>query len=368
MQKQLDRSGFEVDGRVALVLLAALAACARTGPPQVGPEPIPAQDGALGVAYDAGSHELVFEMAPVDLPAHAPDMAMTQPPTREGVVPVNGWAHGYHIELLDKYGREVPHDLVHHVNIIVPGRRELFSPIMQRLGAAGHETGPVDAPRFVGYPLSRGDRVMLMAMLYNPTDQSYEGVRVRVRMPHGDRSGMLQPLRVYPFYLDVMPPAGVHEFDLPPGHFVKSWEGKPAVAGRILGMGGHVHRYATSLQLFDQTASRMLYEAKPILDDAGDVEGMPQNMFLWKLGIPLHTDHTYRLTVIYENPTGDTLRGGGMGALGGIMLASRGAEWPAIDPKNPMYLKDVETVSNAHPHEMMMDMGSMDMGGGRHKH
>jgi hypothetical protein len=44
---------------------------------------------------------------------------------------------------------------------------------------------------------------------------------------------------------------------------------------------------------------------------------------------------------VYDNPTGETIAGGGMGALGGMMLADRGQEWPAIDPRHEEYQKDV---------------------------
>jgi hypothetical protein len=339
-------------GRAAVLgLLLASVACGG-GPRQIGNQALEAKEGELGVAYDAGSRELVLELAPVDLPANSDHHGVQQPEPREAAVGVDGWVHGYTIELLDRNGQPVPQAVVHHVNIIVPGRRELFSQIMQRLGAAGHETGPVKAPRLAGYPLLHTDRVLLTAMLHNPTNTSYEGVRIRVRFPHTRQHAFVRPIRVFPFYLDVMPPAGIHEFDLPAGHSEKSWEGKPAVSGRILGLGGHVHRYATVLRLEDVTQNRVIYEAKPILNEAGDVTGMPQEMKFWKGGIAINREHTYRLTVVYENPTGQMIPGGGMGALGGILLAKRGSVWPTIDPRDPEYQKDVQVTLRLDQHEM----------------
>lgn len=326
----------------SFVMMALLAvACGQQAMPQVGPMPLAAKEGELGVAFDEGTRELVLELAPVDLPAGADHHGVSQPEPREAAVGVDGWVHGYTVELLDAKGQPVPQTLLHHVNIIVPGRRELFSQIMQRLGAAGHETEPVRTPRLLGYPLSRQDRILLTAMLHNPTGESYEGVRVRIRFPHVARSTWLRPLRVYPFYLDVMPPAGIHEYDLQPGHSEQSWEGKPAVSGRILGVGGHLHKYATALRLEDVTEGRVLYEAVPEVDEAGNVIGMPQDLFIWKLGLKINKDHTYRLTAVYDNPTGNVIPGGGMGALGGIMIADGDAEWPAIDPRHPEYQKDL---------------------------
>jgi hypothetical protein len=328
-------------GQVAafFFLAVGLAACADAAP-EVGPEPIEAADDALGVAYDDGTGELVFELKPVDLPAGAGHHGVEQPAPLEGIVPRAGWVNGYVVELIDEDGNAVPQDLLHHVNIIIPGRRELFSQIMQRLGAAGHETAPVRMPRLVGYPLSSGDRILLSAMLHNPTKQSWKGVRVRVRLPHIANNTFIRPVRIYPFYLDVMPPAGTHDFDLPPGEFEMAWEGQPAVSGRILAMGGHVHRYARYLRLENVTTGDVVYETKPILDDNGDIVGMPQDFFFWRFGIPISSENTYRVVVKYDNPTGASIPGGGMGAMGGIMVAS-GDEWPAIDPRDPEFQKDV---------------------------
>jgi hypothetical protein len=347
-----------------LLLTGTVIGCA-PGEPQIGGEPLPAEDGSLGVAYDSGSSELVFELGPVDLPAHSDHHHVQQPAVLEGSVPIDGWVHGYHVELVDHDGNPVPKDVLHHVNIIVPGRRELFSQIMQRLGAAGTETADVGVPGIVGYPLNRGDQVLLSAMMHNPTGTSYEGVRVRVRMPHVKRERLVRPIRVFPFYLDVMPPAGIHEYDLPPGHSEKSWEGRPAVSGRILGAGGHLHKYATSLKLEDLTADKVLYETQPILDATGAVTGMAQDLFIWRFGIPIDTEHTYRLTATYENPEPDTIPGGGMGALGGIMIPAAGQEWPTIDPKSAEYMKDRAVtlrMEGGHEGMDMSGMKGMDMG------
>lgn len=335
------RSEVRRAGVLALLIPVWFAGCQRAGPPAIGGEPIEVEEGVLGVAMDEGSRELVLELRPVDLPANAGHRSVEQPAPLEGSIEVDGWVNGYRVELVDAAGQPVPQAVLHHVNIIVPGRRELFSQIMQRLGAAGQETEPVQLPRLLGYPLSRGDRILLSAMLHNPTGTDYEGVRVRVRLPHIARNTLVRPIRVYPFYLDVMPPAGTHDFDLPPGHSEKTWEGRPAVSGRILRMSGHVHKYATSLRLENVTERRVIYEARPILDEAGNVVGMPQDGMLLRLGLPIHSEHTYRIVVEYENPTAETIPDGGMGTLGGVLILNGDDEWPAIDPKDPEYMKDV---------------------------
>lgn len=329
---------------LGLLLLVGAAGCGG-GPDTLaaGSPPEPNGDG-LGVTVDLDRRELVLEMAPVDLPAGAAHHGhgMGRPPTQYGTVPVDAWMHGYRVELVDAQGRAVPQELLHHVNIIAPDRRELFSPIMQRIGAAGHETAPVELPRLLGYPLERGDRVMLSGMMHNPTSESYYGVRARVRLPLSSRNRRLPVIRVYPFYLDVMPPASLHNFDLPPGRSERSWEGGPAMSGRILGMGGHVHRHALELRLEDVTEGKVIWRTEPVHDEDGDVTGMPQDLMVWRLGLPVHADHVYRLVVVYDNPTGETIPGGGMGALGGVFVPAGGVAWPAVDTMDPDYRLDVQ--------------------------
>src|SRR5690606_38333091 len=96
----------------------------------------------------------------------------------------------------------------------------------------------------------------------------------------------------------------IHAYDLPPGKSQKSWEGRPAISGRLLGVGGHLHDYGVLLRLEDVTAGKVIWEAEPILDESGSVVGMPMKKFFWRLGVPIRADHVYRLTAFYDNPTG----------------------------------------------------------------
>lgn len=298
-----------------------------------------------------GPRELILELGPFDLPANASHDRMPQPPPRAVALPVSGWLQGYRVEIVDARDNRLPQRTLHHVNVIAPGRRELFSAIMQRVAAAGAETAPVRLPRLVGYPVNRGDTLIVTAMLHNPSGTAYTGVRLRVRFAFTPTTARLPRVAIHPFYIDVMPPAGLHFFDLPPGRSVRYWEGRPAVSGRILGMSGHLHTFGVVLRLEDVTARQVIWEARPITDGRGNVVGMPSKRFLATLGFPLDPDHVYRLTAVYDNPTGRTIIAGGMGALGGIMLPSRRAAWPPARRPDPEYQRDVRVtwrVDEAH--------------------
>jgi len=309
-----------------------------------------------GVAADG--HELVLSLGPLDLPAGATHHQVLQPAAQEIAIPQDGWLRGFSLELVDHAGRRVPQAVLHHLNLMMPDRRELFSPIMLRIGAAGEETGPVELPWLMGFKVARGEKVLVTSMFSNEASrQAYQGVTLRVHMPFTNAGTWLPPLSVYPFYIDVMPPAGIHAYDLPPGKSQKSWDAHPATAARLLGLGGHLHRYGTLLRFEDATAGKVLWEARPHLDAHGEVVGMPTGTFWWRGGLKVQPGHVYRVTAFYDNPTGRTIPEGAMGALGGILVPGRGATWPAVNPTDPEYRKDVQVTRAG----MQMDMPGMDM-------
>ena len=295
--------------------------------------------------------DIVLDLGPMSLPADAD--GMVQPPPLSVALPSEGWIRGLEIEIVDAAGHAVPHDVIHHINLIVPNKRELFSPIMLRIGAAGQETGPLVLPRLLGYRVHRGDTVLVSTMLHNPTATSYEGVRLRLHLPFVSSDATIGALSIVPFYLDVMPPAGTHSYDLPAGHSEKYWEGKPAVAARVLAVGGHLHKYGVALRLEDRTARKVIWEAKPQTDSTGEVTGMPTAKFLWRLGVKIYPDHVYRLTAVYDNPTGGPIPDGGMGALGGVVIPARSAQWPKIVMDDPEYQKDYRVTYRVDPQPPM---------------
>ena len=318
----------------------------------------------LQVTTDSVHREIIVELSPLNLPAYTAHHDAMQAVARAMVIPVTGWIEGYRGEMRDSAGRLLSSQLIHHLNLIVPERRELFSTIMQRMGAAGAETPPVELPRLaghpvIGYPVTRGDTLVISTMVHNPTSQGYAGARVRVRLAYAPDNTWPKPIAIYPFYLDVMPPAGAHSYDLPAGHSEKSWEGRPAVAGRILAVGGHMHKYGVALRFEDVTARRVLWQSAPETDAAGEIVGMPTKTYWWRLGIPVEPDHTYRLTAVYDNPTGAVIRNGAMGAFGGVIHPNHMDAWPVVDRSSAEYQRDVQVTYDTDMSDMDMDMDDM---------
>lgn len=281
----------------------------------------------------------VFVVGPLELPDGMPHLRL---PIQMAEIPVDGWLQGFEVEMVDADGAAIPMETLHHVNLIDPGKREIFSPIARRVMAAGRETSRKKLPSLLGYPIQAGDQMIVSAMFANGTGADYPEAYLRVRLFYSlEQDGFMQPRDVYPFYLDVMGPVGLKDFPVPPGKTVKYWEGSPAIAGRILGVGGHLHNYATALRLEDVTSGKTLWEAKPEYAGDGTLVGVPEGKLWWRGGVKIRPDHVYRITVEYDNPTGEPAPDGGMGEIGGIVWAAKDADWPAFNADDPQYVADL---------------------------
>lgn len=307
-----------------------------------GAEPPPLPEGVDDLVRfvdhaDEGALEVVI--GPVSLPPRGPHL---RTPVQMATLPVEGWLHGYTWSMKDGQGRRLPDRLLHHVNFLDPDARELFAPIPRRVLSAGRETDRQEMPRLMGYPVEDGTRLLIAPMFANPTETDHDEVYLHVRLFYSDHDDRLVPPgQVYPFYLDVMGPVGPKHFQVPPGRSVTSWEGRPAIDGRILAIGGHLHDYGVRLRLVDVGADEVVYEVEPVVDEDGRVVHVPTARLWWKGGIRIRKDHTYRIEVEYENPLDRNAPGQGMGVLGGVVLAAPDAEWPPLDRHDPAYVADL---------------------------
>jgi hypothetical protein len=307
--------------------------------------------------------ELLIEVGPIDLPASADADHGHHgifPPVATVSVPTHGYLYGFDYDVVDAQGNELPTDIVHHFNLIDPDHQELFLPISQRMMAAGKETGAQSMPWMLfGYPVYVGQRVVVSAMLHNPTSAPHNGVSLRIRLKYVDVGRPWPFFEVYPFQLDVAFPAGDKSFDLPPGRSSRSYDASPAMEGRMMVIGSHLHENATNIVFEDVTANRVIWEGFPV-EENGRLTGVTMGRLYRKGGVKVFPDHTYRVTVFYENPTDDVIAEGGMGVVAGVFMPSRGGAWPRVDVSDPLYALDRE-------HYMRVVRGKYDVikeGGG----
>src|SRR5207237_4805783 len=106
-----------------------------------------------------------------------------------------------------------------------------------------------------------------------------------------------------------------------------SSEGSPSISATILGLCGQPHDFGGSLELRDVPTGALLWRGAPTTDGAGRVTSFPLARFYrwYRLGLHVVSTHRYRLTAVYDNPTGHAIRNGGMGAVAGMFVPVRGA-------------------------------------------
>lgn len=311
---------------------------------ETGPPDLPAVSPLVRVEVDEDARAFELVIGPVSLPQGTSHF---RAPIQLAALPVAGWLHGFAWEIKDADGNVLPERLLHHVNMLDPDNRGLFAPVARRIMAAGRETKSERLPGILGYPLAAGTRVLVTAMFASSPDASYDDVYLHVRMFYtpADDPGLIRPRDIYPFYVDVMGPVGDKDFPLPPGTHRRSWEGKPAIGGRVLGVGGHLHDYGDWIRFEDVTAGKVIWETAPDLDDQGRVSGVPTGKFWWRGGVRIYADHVYRLSVQYTNPLDTMAPDGAMGALAGVILADD-VTWPEFDREDEAYVEDLRNTLN----------------------
>ena len=95
-----------------------------------------------------------------------------------------------------------------------------------------------------------------LVMWHNHSPAMIKGVSFEMTVEYSPPNLVPKPVSVLPVYLDVMNPVGRDvDFDLPAGPSVWTRDFRLPLGGRIIGVGGHAHDFATGLALQDVTDS-----------------------------------------------------------------------------------------------------------------
>lgn len=329
----------------ALVLAAA----------SILPHPAPKAADLLTVRVDSSRHRVVLSAGPWDLPAgeamghmhgmNMEGMTMVGSPVLKFRWPIQGWVRGVSLQVTDRNGKELSRRLIHHINVVNFGRRQLFYPIPERMIALGQETEDIRLPAGIGVPVTPGTEMGLIVMWHNESPTPVAGARVELSIEYSPSNLVPRPTSVLPVYMDVVNPiAHDVDFDLPPGKTRWSADFTMPISGRIIGAGGHLHDFGTGLWLQDVTSGKAteVLHLRSYLDAKGllrkidrELPGVSGN------GIRMTRDRKYRFLATYDNTTGDTLPKGAMAHLALLFTPDNPADWPKIDPRNPDYQKDM---------------------------
>lgn len=317
----------------------------------------PTRDPAVTITVDSSRREVILRTGPFTIAAMpegmnhgdhgAHDMAGMETPFLAFDWPVTGWLRGFRITLADAQGRPLPRRLIHHVNMMNFERRALLYDAVERTLAAGQETEDVTLPRAVGFPMTAGTAVGLMAAWANETGADIDGVYLTVTLLWSPTNLSPRPLDALPLYLDVnyQGPGKSDSYDLPTGASAKSHEFTLPVGGRLLGVGGHLHDYARELTLEDLETGRVVVRLRARLDREGRLQSVERRLYGTRGdGLALHGGRRYRITARYDNPTGATIPSGAMGIMIGLFVPSDLAKWPAVDLANPGIQADIAAI------------------------
>jgi hypothetical protein len=269
------------------------------------------------------------------------DMAAT--PVQEFAFPVDGWLQGFRVDLFDDHGNQLSHRLMHHLIMVNFSRRQFLYPALERLLGVAEETdtGDVKIPRTIGVPMKAGQRMGVYAMWHNDSGPEIPVAYWRIVLymtPANHRR-----IAVLPAYMDVNIQTNPEEnrFNVPPGHFEIGYEFTPPLSGHLLAVSGHLHDYGTVIKLIDAKSGKTLVDVKSQRDSLGRVLAMPRRLLAIRgEGLYLKAGHRYRVVGVFDNPTRDTSYGA-MAHMVGLFAPDRYSDWPALNPADPYYHRDL---------------------------
>jgi hypothetical protein len=305
----------------------------------------------MEVLLRSARREVVLRLGPVDLTAAPPGathdaMHRAADPTSSLIRfrwPVPGWVHGYRAELRDGLGRQLPQQLIHHIELLNLERRNLMHPIFERTLGVGQETEEVLLPKSVGVRLEAGWEMALMSAFTNETGSDLRGVTLDLVIRFLPATQAPQPLDIRPLMLDVGFAVGTPgAFDLDPGCTTHAREWVFPIDARLLVVGGHLHDHARSLALVDAVTGKTLLSLAPRTAADGKLVGVSRKVFgVVGDGLRLRAGRRYRVVAVYCNPMRHAISDGGMAVIAGVIAPDAVAAWPKLDRTDPEYLADV---------------------------
>jgi hypothetical protein len=331
-----------------------------------------ATEPKVTLAVDSSKKELVIMAGPFDLPNMPPmedhsmmDLGMSHDtPIQQFTWPMDAWFRGFHLEMVDGQGRPVSRDVIHHMIMVNFSRRMLLYPAPERLMGAGSETEDIVVPKSIGVPMDAGMKLGMYVAWHNSTGQDLNGVYMKLTMLWTPKNQNPPPVNALPIYMDVnLTVGGTNTFDVPPGKSSKSYEFELPVGGKLLAVGGHLHDYGTSVRLEDAESGKVLTSILATRTPEGKVLKVGRRLFgVRGAGLTLRANHRYRVVGNYDNPTGKMIPQGAMAHMVGLFVPDDLSKWPAIDPANDTFRKDMASLK-ADPHGNALpedDMPGMD--------
>lgn len=279
----------------------------------------------LEAKVDVEANTITLRVGPMNLPADADYMKISQPPDLIWTVPTEGWLLAYHLRLVDANGNAVPRTVLHHTAFWNENRSDFLCPNKEEhIFGAGNEMMDWAELAGYGYRVQKGDKVRIETMMHNPTQTSYEKVYLEAIIPFQDarKNRNIKPRKnVYPAWMDVKS-CGESAYNLLAGSSTMRGIVTVNYDGALLGVSGHMHDYARQIVLQDTTRKETVARLDAQLDAEGRLQEIPTTLFVQQGGYKLSAGDQLLISATYENPTGKTLRDGAMGIALGYFVAA----------------------------------------------
>ena len=341
-----------------MVTLLLAATTLFAGPAPRAAAVLPVTPPKIEVRVDSAHSRIIVTAGPFRLPAMDARMDMSNMTPNDVMPfawPVDGYLRGFSVRMRGAAGKALPREILHHLIGVNFDRRQLVYPAVERLFGWGAETDPVELPASMGVPMRLGEKLGMYAMFHNETGKDIDAAYLEITLLYTPAAGH-NVLSVMPFYVDVNNHiGGVTTFDVPPGKSTHSYEFELPIGGKLVGIGGHLHDYGSTLELQDATNGKVLARLKARRDHDGHVEGVGRFIFGFNSdALALKAHHPYRVVAEYDNPTSETFKNGGMGHINGAFVPDDGAAWPKLDLNDPQVQRDIATLPimtdmNEHP-------------------
>jgi hypothetical protein len=208
----------------------------------------------------------------------------------------------------------------------------------------GRETPDISLPGTLMVPLRLGERLGFYVAWHNDSDRDLQGARLRIVIAWIPGEAAKSYTAVLPVYFDVDNEVGnTNTFDLPPGKSSKSFEFAAPASGYLIGVTGHLHDYGKSVRLEDAETGKVMVRLEAKQDASGRILEIPRKFFLFR-PLRMREGHRYRIVAEYESPLRETIVNGVMANILGVFAPDSYSRWPAIDPNDPTFLKDIASL------------------------
>jgi len=212
------------------------------------------------------------------------------------------WVVAYRTEIVDPSGRPLAENYHCHSTFqtFLDNNRSRFHSdgrTFRGLFSDGYNTG-LRLPAGFGVYYEKHESIDLIPMFNNRSTNIVEAsMRLEVDyVPAGDLQKKIRPL-----YGTVQSVSHPHLYTVGPGIDRKDKEFQFSFDGTFRVIAVHIHPYGKRIELYNVTKKEMVWEAEATRSQEGQIIKMP--LYNSDSGYGFNSQETYRLSVIYENPT-----------------------------------------------------------------